>query len=127
MYYNRISKSAGSSRYGQIDLAGRIEGASPHGLISILYEELLIAIQLAASGGQHQVQAQALSRGLNILQSLQDSLDFERGGEVSATLARVYDEVRRQLLTGVREQQPDRVRNAREIIAGIADAWRQIG
>lgn len=127
MYYSRLSGAAPSARYGQIDLAGRIENASAHGLIAILYEELGVSIQLVAGCRNPQLQAQALSRSLNILQSLDSSLDLERGGEVAKTLSRVYEEARRLLLTGVREGEPDKIQAAGGIIAEIAESWKQIG
>ena len=127
MYYSRLHGAAPGARYGAIDLAGRIESASPHGLVAILFEELGVAITLVAGCKNPQLQAQALSRALNILQSLDGSLDYERGGEVAQTLSRVYDQARTLLLTGVREGQPERIAQAGSIIAEIADGWRQIG
>jgi len=127
MYYSRFSGATPGARYGQIDLEGRIEAASPHGLITILFEELGVSIALVAGCKNPQLQSQALARALNILQSLDGSLDFERGGDVAQTLSRVYAQTRALMLAGVREGAPDKIEQAGTIIAEIAESWKQIG
>jgi flagellar secretion chaperone FliS len=117
-------------RYAAIDTSSRVEGASPHGLVRILFDELLLALEatsLAMHSGDRHKAFDKQTRGLAILHALETSLDFERGGEVAVNLARVYREVRRRVLAASAENDADRMEGARDLIAEIAGAWRQIG
>ncbi len=72
------------SRYRTVDLTTRIEGASSHGLVAILYEELLTALSRLRGPGKR---AEVHSRVLAILTALDTGLDHDKGGEVAAMLA----------------------------------------
>lgn len=117
------------ARYRNIENASRVEGASPHKLIAILFEELLRAIEatkLALERGDIPRQADRQARALSILQALDASLDIERGGEVALNLSKIYREARRLISTGTREKRADLIERARLMLAEIAGAWGQI-
>ena len=42
--------AAATARYNTIDLASRVEGASPHRLIAVLYDELIKSLDTLAVG-----------------------------------------------------------------------------
>jgi flagellar protein FliS len=114
------------ARYRNIENQSRVEGASPHKLIAILFEELLRSVdatQLAVERGDLARQARALS----ILQALDASLDMERGGEVAANLAKIYRHARKLIAGGTRDKKPELVARARDMLGDIAGAWQQIG
>lgn len=117
------------ARYRSVDVASRLEGASPHRLVQVLFEELLKAIDtmLAAQRmGQAARRSERQSRALSILHALETSLDFENGGEIAANLASIYREARRLITAGGRDGQPAPVEQARAILAEIAGAWDEI-
>jgi flagellar secretion chaperone FliS len=117
------------ARYRNIENATRVEGASPHKLIAILFEELLRAIdatKLAMERGDFARQADRQARALSILQALDASLDVERGGDVAANLSAIYREGRRLIAMGAREKRPDLITRARDMLGEIASAWDQI-
>ena len=124
MYHFGRPQPAG--QYGRIDLAGRIESASPHGLVAILFDELLGAILRIRRAVENGRPAAALERALDIIQALRMTLDHDRGGELAASLAAVYEESLRQLLMGVRDRDAKRVDTAFTMIAEIAEAWTSI-
>lgn len=129
MFYNRNFAGQASRRYQAVN-AGRVESASPHELVKILFEELLLAIDAGVIAIDLQDDAKAnekLVRALSILQALDSSLDFEKGGEVAVSLAQVYRESRRLLLIASQHKSAPEARDARDIIAEIADAWARIG
>ena len=116
------------AHYRELDIAARVEGASPHGLIQIMLDEALKAIDTLRAidrAGGHLPGVQ--SRTLSILHGLEAGLDFEKGGEIARSLATIYREARR--LIG-QPQGPARgpgLEQARTMLAEIAAAWSAIG
>lgn len=115
--------------YRDVALASRLDGASPHRLIAILYEEfdtaLATMIAAARAGDQGRLLA-GRARALTILGGLEAGLDRDKGGEIAGGLAAVYREARRRLRDGANANDPQWIEQARAMIAEIADAWRQI-
>jgi len=129
MYQARGKFGAGSASYQSIDLTSRIEGASPHQLVQILYEELLKALDamaFATARGDYVQRGQRQSKALAILTGLETSLDFDKGGEIAAGLVTIYREARRLIVAGGREADPRQVAAAREMIHEISTAWDAI-
>ena len=130
MFRSTAQYGRAGAQYRNVDVTTRIEGASPHRLVGILFEELLTSIAATAGASRARDRArrsESQSRSLVLLQALDSSLDFEKGGEIAAMLASVYGEVRRLLLEGVRESDAARTDEARKLIAEIASAWNAIG
>ena len=67
------------------------------------------------------------SRSLTIIYSLQSSLDFEKGGEISNNLFRIYEYSRQQMIADLKNNKANGITTAISIISEIADAWNQIG
>ena len=116
--------------YATIDTGSRVEGATPHQLVRVLFDELLIALDTAALAlkiGDRNRSLDRQTRALAILHALESSLDFERGGEIAISLATIYREVRRRMLEATTTNDHEAMTTARSFIAEIADAWTQIG
>lgn len=129
MYRAAGNFGGAGARYRNIENNSRVEGASPHKLIAILFEEVLRAIdgtKLAMERGDIPRQADRQARALSILQALDASLDMERGGEVAANLSKIYREGRRLIASGTREKRQDMIQLARDMLGEIATAWEQI-
>ncbi|WP_250890112.1 flagellar export chaperone FliS [Sphingobium nicotianae] len=117
-------------RYAAVDTGSRVEGASPHQLVKILFDELLLALDtsaLALKAGDRHKCLDRQTRALAILHALETSLDHDRGGEVALSLAIVYREVRRRTLQATSTGEAASMEDARGFIAEIASAWNQIG
>ncbi|RJF93213.1 flagellar export chaperone FliS [Sphingomonas cavernae] len=127
MFRAAARPSGASAQYGQIDLNARIASASPHGLVSILFEELQRAMGMMRKSVHPHRRSEALSRALSILQSLNDTLNFDAGGQIAESLSAIYGEARRLLLKGSREQDVAAVAEAEAIIAEIAQSWTAMG
>jgi flagellar protein FliS len=125
--------AAAKQQYASIDLGSKIEGATPHRLIAILYEDLLktfdaLAVGLAANGTlSRDGVIRRRSHANSILQGLEGSLDHAQGGEIAGGLAAIYREARRLIAMGAVQSDPKPIIQAREMIAEIADAWARIG
>ncbi|EQB34000.1 flagellar export chaperone FliS [Sphingobium ummariense] len=131
MFYNQgYAGSAAARRYAAVHSGSRIEGATPHALVKILFDELLIALDAAALAERQQDRVKVSdkqARAMSILFALESSLDFDKGGDIATGLAQIYREARRLLLVGAKERRAEPVEDARTMIAEIADAWGQIG
>jgi flagellar protein FliS len=129
MYMSQQSLNA-ARRYTAIDAGSRIEGATPHQLVRILFDELMLAMDTAAfalkAGDRHKCMDRQ-TRALAILHALETSLDFERGGEIAVSLAVIYREVRKRTLQSTATNDAGPMESARGFIADIAGAWNQIG
>jgi flagellar protein FliS len=116
-------------RYAAVDTGSRIEGATPHQLVRILFDELLLALDtsaLALKAGDRHKCLDRQTRALAILHALETSLDYDRGGEVAVSLAIIYREVRRRALKATATGDVIPMDDARGFIAEIASAWKQI-
>ncbi|MCW2363692.1 flagellar protein FliS [Sphingobium sp. B1D7B] len=116
--------------YAAVDSGSRVEGATPHQLVRILFDELLLALDTAAlalkAGDRHKC-LDRQTRALAILHALETSLDFEQGGEIAISLATIYRETRRRTLEATVANDPSLMESAHGFIAEIASAWKQIG
>jgi flagellar secretion chaperone FliS len=117
------------ARYMDVDVTSRVEGASPHRLIGILFEELdkiVDAMVVAQGRGDVSRVFNAQSRALTILHGLETSLDFKNGGEIAPGLAAIYREARRLLRAAPQESSPQRIESARDLLREVSGAWAAI-
>jgi flagellar protein FliS len=118
------------ARYRSVDLVSQIEGASPHRLVQIMFDELLKALDaltVAVRRRDLSQRAQRQSRALAILNGLETSLDFEKGGEIAASLASIYRQARRALIDACRVDDGAAIERVRQQLGEIAGAWAAIG
>lgn len=130
MFNQGYGGMAAARRYAAVHSGSRIEGATPHALVKILFDELLIALDAAAlaeRNGDRVKVSDKQARAMSILFALESSLDHDKGGDIAAGLAQIYREARRLLLTGARDKDAGPVEQARAMVGEIAEAWNQIG
>lgn len=121
--------AATAARYRTVDVNARVEGASPHQLIVILFEELLKALdslRAAEAAGDRNRAGPLQSRALSILHGLETGLDMEKGGEIAQSLAKIYREARR-LVAIPGAGRDAALEQARAMLADVAGAWASIG
>lgn len=117
-------------RYQAVDLASRIEAASPHALVVIMFDELLKSLEAMAVACKRRDFSQRgtrQARSLSILHGLEISLDMERGGDIANSLSLIYREARRLIIAAARDNDPRAVSQAHEMLQEIASAWEAIG
>jgi flagellar secretion chaperone FliS len=128
MMYGRVGHA--QAQYLETDLVSRIEGASSHALVTLLYEQLVEAIEVMVArlsrGGMLGRDRQS-QRAQSILVALQASLDFSKGGAVAKSLGAVYQSMTNELGRAISEQDAARLNQLRGGVMSIADAWRKIG
>ncbi|MFB0872938.1 MULTISPECIES: flagellar export chaperone FliS [unclassified Sphingobium] len=131
MFYNQgYAGGTAARRYAAVHSGSRTEGATPHGLVKILFDELILALEAAAlaeRNGDRMKVSDKQARAMSILFALESSLDHDKGGDIAMGLAQIYREARRLLMQGAKERSAAPIDQARAMIAEIADAWNQIG
>lgn len=89
------SMSNAKSAYGRVGLDIKVETASPHMLILMLYDGALLALASARTqleAGDKLAMSESIIRASGIIsQGLRDSLDSKGGGELSDRLSALYD------------------------------------
>ena len=130
MYMAQSRFGAARVRYQAVDLTSRIEAASPHGLVVVMFDELLKALDAMAAAARIKDFGQRgtkQARALSILHGLEGSLDFETGGEIAESLATIYAQARFLIIDAARSNNIDRILRAREMLSQIASAWETLG
>lgn len=124
-----ISPRRNMGSYKAVDTASRVEGASPHDLVVILFDEVLLRLDASirhAQRGETVPMIQARARASAIVIALEESLDFNKGGELALALARIYREASRRINAAMSVDKVDLLVSARQMLAEIAEAWRTI-
>lgn len=115
-----------NQHYRNIELQSRVASASTHGLVSLLYEELLRSLDLlmatvkrgaSISGNPHHAKA------LSIFIALESSIDFANGGDLAGVLQRIYRSAMGTLNDAARANDISRIAELRAAISEIAYAW----
>lgn len=116
------------STYREIDAAGRTaQAASGPALVQLLYAELVAALRAAAcatEARQFRVKSERITRATAILFALETGLDFDHGGEVSTTLAKLYAGARGEIVKASIGDDPRPLRATADTMDDIAAAWR---
>ena len=125
-----MSYNAASEAYKQAENIGLTEVSNPHEIIQTLFNELIKSMTLfersLSENDMQEVKSSSFAKSLTIIYSLQTSLDFEKGGEISNNLFKIYEYSRQQLISDLKNGEPKGITNAITIIKEIADAWNQI-
>ena len=119
------------SAYAEAGIAAKVQTASPHLLILLLFEGAASAISMArlhleqndvAQRGKHISQAiDIISNGLKV------SLDMETGGKLAEQLAALYDYMCRRLIAANIGNDAAALDEVARLLEEIHSAWREIG
>jgi len=105
-----------------------VQGASPLGLVVILYDRAIAALHgaiAAIEARDIEKKCHHLCRALAIIAQLEGSLDFELGGEVAQTLKTLYMYARAQAMKANIENSADILRALIENLTTVRDAWQE--
>lgn len=107
-------------------LVSRIESADPIQLVGLLYQGATVAVREARShlaAGDIAARSRAISKAHAILAELTVSLDHQRGGDLSARLAQLYDYMMRRLLEANFRQIDEPLVEVLGLLATLGEAW----
>ncbi len=121
----------GANAYRQMGVDTDALAASPHQLIVMLFDGALRAIDTAAlqfEGDDIEGRGRSIGKAIEIVGSgLAASLDKERGGEIAANLAALYDYIVRLLVESNLRTDTAKLAEARRLLAQTRDSWVAIG
>lgn len=115
--------------YQKMHVEQEVADASPYQLIQLMLERLLAQIAIArghiergdtAGKGPH------ISKAIAIVDGLRVSLDGEKGGEIAANLAGLYDYISRRLLHAQLHDDPSALNEVASLVREIKSAWEAI-
>jgi flagellar protein FliS len=103
-----------------------IEQADPHTLISLVMQHILgnlAAAKGAMSRKDIANKAKTISKVIGLIGELQDSLDMEKGGELSVNLFNLYAYMNTQVTKANMTNDPELLTEVASLITEIKSGW----
>lgn len=126
-----VMSSKMMSAYGQAQVDSGLAAASPHKLISMLYEGALVAIANAnvhLERGDIAGRGAAISKAIAIIdEGLKISVDLEAGGELAENLKALYEYMTYRLLTANLTADRAALDEVGALLRELKGAWDAIG
>ena len=125
------SQRSALNAYAQTGIEQNITKASPHKLITLLFEGALNAIATAKIHMQNKEIAdkgKMLTKAIAIIdEGLKVSLDLEAGGELAKNLHDLYEYMCVRLLISNLKNDIESLDEVSSLLSGIKEAWDSIG
>ncbi len=122
---------SGANAYRQMGVDTDVLAASPHQLVTMLFDAALRAMDAAAmqlDAGDIEGKGRSIGQAIEIVGSgLAASLDLARGGEIAQRLSSLYDYVVQRLVEANIACDRAGIDEARALLAQIRAAWVEIG
>jgi len=118
-----------SDTYKSIDLQSRIEAATPHELINLLFQGARTNISTAIGcmqRNQIKEKGEHISKAISIIDGLKGSLNMNQGGEVAANLLSLYDQIQNLLVKANYHNSEELLTQSNQILSEIHEAWMAI-
>jgi len=120
-----------SSTYRQVGVASAVDHASPHHLVTMLYDGLLEAIgeaRAAIAQGDIDAKGRAIGRAVRIVEEgLRGGLDRQRGGALAQNLDALYQYLVQQLTKANLRSDTAALAECHRLVKPVRDAWVDIG
>ena len=129
MFSPRSSTSA--SAYRQVSVQTSVDHATPHNLVEMLFDGLLVAVgsaRAALQRGDIKYKCTQIVIAVRILEEgLKSALNLEQGGELAANLDRLYGYCVLRLTQANARNDDDALAEVARLIEPQARSWKQIG
>ncbi|WP_372798035.1 flagellar export chaperone FliS [Litorivivens sp.] len=127
-----MTYSAGNAMqaYNTVSVRSRVEGASPHRLISLLLDGALEKIAVAKGSIQRNElpgKTQAIGRAISIVEGLRMSLDHTVKNDLIDNLDELYSYMERRLLLANLKSDEKVLDEVSYLLREIQEAWNAIG
>ncbi len=109
--------------------ADNVADADPHQLISIIFKHILANIAIASGAidrNEIENKGKCLTKAIALVGELQDSLDMEKGGEISSGLFDLYDYIVRCLVQSNLDNDSAKLEEVKGLITEIKEGWDSI-
>lgn len=124
------SEEGKAGHYAQSDTAIQAAAASPHQLVLMLFNGLadeLIRTRGHIAARRYERKAQSINKCIDILNALTSALDFDKGGELSLSLASLYDYCVYRLYDASLKLEVEYVDEVITIISELKYGWDNMG
>jgi flagellar secretion chaperone FliS len=118
-----------SAVYRTVELQSQIENADPHSLVAMLYDELLLCIDVLtvrATKAESMLDDPQAHRARAIILSLRSGLDASAGAELAVTLEGLYAALAFELEERLAAPDPLRFAELKAGIGSLSSAWNAI-
>jgi len=124
------SSFKGVNAYAQVGMETQLAAASPHELITMLFDGAMTAITNAIrqmSDGNIPAKGKSISHAILIIESgLKGALDYKAGGEIAANLEALYDYMGQRLLQANLESNQEKLQEVHRLLGELKSAWEAI-
>lgn len=131
MYTSPGSRMSAASAYQQVGVNSQVMGASPHGLISLLFAELrkcLLGAKAAMESKDVPLKVRLMAKSARLLdEGLMSSLDVQAGGELAGNLHRLYSYSLMRLAQANSSNNVAMVDEVLGLLQPVMDGWDEIG
>jgi len=121
----------GANAYENIGVETGVVAASPHKLITMLFDGALVAIAMSSKymkAGDIKNKGESITKAILIIESgLRASLNKSVGGEIALNLDALYEYMARRLFTANVENSAEILEEVHGLLDGLRDAWESIG
>jgi len=115
--------------YRSVAAHGGVAAADPHRLILMLLDgalERISGARGAMQNGATEAKNRLIHRAADIVSELRASLNMDKGGEIAANMADLYDYSGKQLLRANAENRAELLDEVAHLLREIRSAWIQI-
>ena len=120
-----------ASAYRALSIQGHMDGASPHQLVSMLFDALLVAVggaRMALGRSDVAVKGMQIGKAVRIVEEgLKAGLNGERGGDLAVNLRNLYDYCVSRLTYANAHNDDAALAEVIALIEPVAQSWKSIG
>ncbi|QEL56615.1 flagellar export chaperone FliS [Chromobacterium paludis] len=115
--------------YANDALKAAVYGASPIGIVVMLYEGVIkaaISASIAIDAGRFDEKARMISKAVDILEGLRIALDLEQGSEAAVNLNDLYIYMKMRLAQASLKNDKEILSEVKSLMETILPAWQQV-
>ena len=116
--------------YRVLELQSKVDSASPHELIDMLFNGARDKLNRAEGCIERQdfeSRTVAVNSAIEILTGLQASLDHDQSSDLAGNLESLYDYMQRRLFRANVDNDQGAIREVRDLLDTVQSAWSAIG
>tara|TARA_R110002110_G_scaffold166686_5_gene367508 strand:- start:30 stop:428 length:399 start_codon:yes stop_codon:yes gene_type:complete len=122
----KLMYGSGAKHYQQMNVQTSVMDASPHQLITMMFDGLISRLAMAKGfiGRQdYEGKSRCLGSAVTIIGALQDALDAEQGGEIAENLDRLYLYMTRRVFAAGVANDVDIIDEVIGLVKTIKEGW----
>jgi flagellar secretion chaperone FliS len=106
-----------------------VKTANPLQLVVMLYDAAICSLKEAKERvGRRDIagRSQSINKCISIISELQSCLNLKQGGEIAASLDRLYDYMKRRIFTANVEQSIEPLEEIEALLENLRSAWSEL-